>query len=401
MTTEPANKKRKSCVTVVEAGKSMTLTEAWERMKEDGPDIYSSLDQYAEAMTGDEQLVLLQVASGRYYRDAAKENRYVVPRGLQGLGVERNSKSEIMKISDSKNDAVQGHQLTKVLSYGMWKEEGVDAIIYQVTIDGYLEALVIPGFVQLLEITPAAKKDFHEKVYQLATEKTTLALYATPRNVYDLLRLTGTTLGNAVTILKAFNSLAAKEDTKDLEIPKLGSVELLFTELDRDTCLRYRKSFLAAVLASTIATQSPAQRVATFVRIPSFTLAHQFEFRLPHSGPLFSKPGGHMAVKITLGSVPEGRSVLMSTNVLSMKDFQNISGNVVDYEVYVDSENLGAKRQGKVVPLVKKNVMDAELVKRMLSAIAEVNDQKESETRVMTVTNPPSNKEPTNFITLD
>jgi len=401
MTTEPADKKRKDLAAMYEAGNSIRLADTWGFMKVDGPHVYGDLDQYAEDVKVNEPLSLFKVASGRYYKDAAKENRYVVPRGFRNFDIERNSKNEIIRIKDSENNAIQGHQLAKVLSYGLWKEEGVYAVIYKVSTDGYLEALVTPDFVQLLEFTPAAKKDFHGRIYQLATEKTTLTLYASYQDVYDLLKLPGTTLGNAVTILKAFNSLAAKEDTKDLEIPGLGDVELLYQELEMETCLRYRKSFLAAVLASTIASQSPTERVNTFVRIPSYTLAQQFEFRLPHSGPLFSKPGGHMAVKTTLGSVPEGRNVLMSTNVLSMKDFQNISGNIVDYEVYVDSENLGAKRQGKVVALVKKNVMDVTLVKKLLGAIAEVNGQQEKETRVTTVTNPSPSNEAVSFINLD
>jgi len=303
------------------------------------------------------------------------ENKYAVPPGFRDFTIERNGKNEIIGISDSKKDGISGYQLKRVLAYAALMYKGYTAVIMKATDDGGVEALAVPGLYQIADNPKAVNEKEHiKKAYTMHTAKASFTVYASVELIMGILNLTFVTLSEVGNLLKSLNSLAGKEDLTGLDVEKFVDIDSIQQELSSQEAKQSRKSFFQALLAAKVQDMDMSGRLEVFEKNPSFTLANQLGFRLPHSGPLYTKLGNKPADKVTLESLgDQDVSLLLSTHSMSQKDYKEIRGNVGHYKVYVDSENLGGRKGSKFSSMSVKFRETPKVIHRMLSLISEAN----------------------------
>lgn len=368
----PAIKKRKTGDVDGDEMDSMALPEAWALMKQDGPKLFNGKEEYLEWLdeTGED---VLEIVGASYYKSADMENKFAVPHEFLGFTIARGKQGEITQISDGQNNAISGQQLKKALVYSVFKEKGFRAVILGQVDDTAIEALAIPNGIQIEDASAAGEADSQKEVKIMYTYKARTTLYAPSKVVKGMLELDFVTLSEVGNLSKALNALARKEDLSDFNLSNLGDVRNIQRALADSEAKQSRKNLLQTLLASKISTMNFTDRLAHFKTNPSYTLANNLSFRLPHSGPCYTSLGNKFIAKVPLGSVGPDDSILMSTNVMSQKDYKELLGDTAQYQVYVNTEDLGGRKGSKWAKMNVKILEDGEDVKKMLSAISDAN----------------------------
>lgn len=348
---------------------------AWAKMKEDGPLLFESMEKYLDWVKASDEDTTGMLAA-LYRKDVVAENKFVVPVEFQDFTCSRNDKMEIIGIKDKKNKGIVGSELDKVLVYAALKDKGAGIIILEKGPDGNLEALVIPNGIQVADVNEKAKKAFHTDIRMLYTYKTSMTIYASNENITTLLELNYVTLSEVCGLVRALNALSSKEDIQLLEKTSLEDVDSLQAAVIESKAKATRLSFFQTLFGAMLRSLDQDKRLELFTKSPSFTLANQLDLRMPHGGPCFSKFGNRPMAKVALGSLKPGDRILMSTNTMSLKDYKNITGALDDLQVYLDSENLGARKGNKFVEMNVKHTEEFEYVTGYLTAIATSNDSK-------------------------
>jgi hypothetical protein len=63
----------------------------------------------------------------------------------------------------------------------------------------------------------------------------------------------------------------------------------------------------------------------------------------------------------------------LSTNIISQKEYKEIAGNISDFKVFKDSDNLGGRKGNKFVKMQVKFTASVKNVSSFLEAVAAVN----------------------------
>jgi hypothetical protein len=351
-------------------------------MKQTKPRLFTSLGAYIEWM-GDEDRDITEIMAAVYFKSASMENKFVVPHEFSAFKAVRDRKGVITHITDSKGNDLSGHNLSSVLIFSAMREKGMASIIMVKSNDSTIEVLAIPSGVQI-DTTPLGKgvKDFHDNARTLYTHKAGTAVYATPDLIEAILLLDYVDISEVTNLLKALNALAAKEDLTNFAAEVFDDFNNILVSLQDQEAKQSRKHFLQTLMAASISKMSMQQRIGHFSGNPSYTLANNLELRLPHGGPCYTKLGNKPATKVALSTLGPDDNVLMSTNIMSQKDYKSIMGNVADYLVYVDSDNLGGRKGQKFASMSVKFVESAPNVTTYLSAIATANGEGKSGSNV-------------------
>jgi hypothetical protein len=291
----------------------------------------------------------------------------------------RDKKGVVTQILDAKGNALSGNNLGSVMIYAAMREKGMASIILVRKDDSTIEVLAIPSGVQI-DSTTLGKgvKDFHKSARTLYTYKAGTAVYAATDHIMAILELSYVEIPEVTNLLKALNALAAKEDLANLDAEKLDDFDYILKSLQDHEAKQSRKHFLQTLMAASIRSIDMKDRIEHFNRNPSYTLANNLELRLPHGGPCYTKLGNKPATKVALSSLKPDDNVLLSTNILSQKDYKDIMGNVAEYQVYVDNENLGGRKGQRFATMSVKFVESVSNVTSYLTAIATANGEGKS-----------------------
>jgi hypothetical protein len=356
-----------------------TITSAWESMKKDGPTIYKSMTDYLKGLGEDKESVL-EIMGAVYYKSADMENKFVVPAEFRIFTTVRDKAGGITQISDSKNNGLTGYNLKKVLVYSALKSKGIKKVIFDKTNDDTIEVLAIPSGMQIEEASNSkGKKDFHDRVITLYTYKTSTTVYAPSDKLYDLVSINYVTLSEVSNLTKALNSLAQREDISELKVDELDDFQHILDGLDAHEAKSSRKHFFQTLLAAKVANVDMSEKIDQFEKNTSYTLANNLALRLPHGGPCYTKLGNKPETTVSLASLKATDSVLLATTILSQKEYKDIGGDVAEWQVYVDSDNLGGRKNGKFANMSVKFRESAENVRRILKAISTVNSSDKGE----------------------
>jgi hypothetical protein len=350
-----------------------TLGGAWESMKENGPLLFKSMNEYL-AWLDEEQEDATEIMAAAYFKAAEMENKFIVPMEFRDFTAGRNKKGEITQITDLENNTIVAKQLDKVLVYSALREKGFKTIIMTTNEGSNTEVLAIPSGVQIEEAADVrGQKDFHKNVRMLYTYKAGTTVYASPENIMGILKLSYVSLSEVSNLMKALNALEAKEDLSKFDAELLVDVKVIQQVLSDHEAKQSRKHFFQTLLAAKIREMDSEQRLNFFKSNPSYTLANNLEFRLPHGGPCYTKLGNKPLAKVPLGSLGPGANVLMSTNILSQKDYKEIVGDVQNYQVFVDTNELGGRKGNKFASMSVKFTEEAQTVLAILHAISTAN----------------------------
>lgn len=350
----------------------LTVKSAFDLMKSDGPTLFMELSEYVKAQSGATEDVI-EIMAASYFKSAEMENKYVVPPEFRAFKADRNRHGEIERITDGQNNTITGKQLSGVLAYSALKEKGFKTLI-KGKASGSVEMLAIPNGMQIDAATNLkTKKDFHKNVRMLYTHKSSTTVYVDPALIVGILELDYVTPGDISCLMKAINALAAKEDLGDFDFGKLGNVNDIRDAIDADQAKQTRKHFFEALFAAKIAAMDTSERLDLFAKNPSYTVANNIGLRLPHGGPCFVRTGNKLIAPVPLESLGDDDSVLLSTNVMSLKDYNETAGNVGQYLVYKNTMDLGGRKGIKWVPMSVKFAEPVKNVRRYMEAISASN----------------------------
>jgi hypothetical protein len=371
MSTE--TKKRKTVEAHVLGSTPSTLGEAWELMKQDSPPLFKSLGELI-GWLDDGAGNITEMYGAIYLKAADMENKQVVPAEFRAFPATREKNGVVTAISDSEGNLIDGDQLRRLMVLSTMRARGARAVIMTVSDDGSVEVLYLPGEFQLVGgARPDGKKEFHGDLLTLHTPRSAVVVYAQPSITRGILGLNYIGLYEVTSILKALNSLAKKEDLSGFNANSLGdskSIEQALADVD---VKQSRRHFIQTMYAAFLRTLNYDERIATFVRNPSYTLANQLELRTPHSGPVFTSLGNKKLAPVLLSSLGDNDSVLLSTNIISQKEYKEIAGNVSDFKVFKDSDELGGRKGNKFVKMQVKFTASVKNVSHFLTAVSSVN----------------------------
>lgn len=370
------NKKRRADASGDEGEDDVTLTRAWELLKENGPTTHKNFEEYLKAVKEDDEDIT-EIMAASYFKAADMENKFYVPSEFSAFTAQRNGKGEVTAIIDPvKGDGVTGIMLKKVLVMGVMREKGMKAIIYGQVDDDTFEALVIPSAVQMVaDPPPKATKEFHTEARMLFTPKAGTAVYAPAERILAILSVGYVTISEVGSVTKALNALAQKEDIGGLDDNSLRNTRSIKILLEEEGAKQSRKHFLETMLAAHLKSVSMKDRIALLQSFPTYTMANRLELRLPHGGPCYTKLGNKPIAPKALSTLGPDARILMSTNVMSQKDFNDLRGNVGDYQVYVDDPNLGGRRNNKFVAMNVKFTERNDIITAYMSTISGANEK--------------------------
>jgi hypothetical protein len=371
MSTE--TKKRKTVDVVVLKSTPATLGEAWELMKQDSPPLFKGIGEligWLDEGAGE----ITEMFGAIYLKAADMENKQVVPAEFRAFPANREKNGVVIAISDSSGNIIDGDQLRRLMVLSTMRARGAKAVIMVVSDDGSVEVLYLPGEFQLVEgAEPEGKRDFHGMLLTLHTPRSAVVVYSPSSITRGVLGLNYIGLYEVTSILKALNSLAKKEDLSDFNVNSLGNATSIEQALKDVDAKQSRRHFIQTIYAAFLRTLSHDERIATFVRNPSYTLANQLELRTPHSGPVFTSLGNKKLAPVSLSTLGDNDSVLLSTNIISQKEYKEIAGNVSDFKVFKDSDELGGRKGNKFVKMQVKFSASVKNVSSFLEAVAAVN----------------------------
>lgn len=371
-----STKKRRTEEEVAEEAE-LTLANAWNTMKDRGPTSHKSMEEYLEAIGTNGNVIEIMAAS--YFKSADMENRHVVPAEFEGFTVIRGKKQEIVRIQETELKVLAGNALKKMLAFAALREKGFKTIIYGTDDGGAIEVLAIPSLINIEAPTASeAKTDQIAPRSILHTPRSSTTIYVSPEMIKDVLSLDYVTIAEVGDLLRTLNSLAGKEDLTGLDVNRLQDPQQIQALLGDQSAKASRKHFLQTLLAARIRRMNPGERINYFKSSPSYTLANHLELRVPHGGPCYTKLGNKPVAAVPLGSLANDANVLMSTNTMSQKDYLGIRGDVAQYPVFVDTEALGGRRQGKWSEMNVKYLETAGGVREVLTAISVANEGGES-----------------------
>jgi hypothetical protein len=331
------------------------------------------MDEFLTWMV-EENKDITEIMGAAFFKAAEMENKFVVPTEFTAFSTIRSKTGEITHIHDDKNHAIAGSDLREVLVYSAMRDKGFKAIILGPSDAEALEVLAIPKGIMIEGASDVkGKKDFHNNVRMLYTHKASTTVYASPENIMGILKLDYVTLPEVNNLTKALNALAAKEDLSAFDADALINIADLHTALTDQEAKASRKHFYQTLYAAKIRKTGIEDRLELFKASPSYTLANNLEFRLPHSGPCYSKLGNKPIIAVPLESVSPGADILMATNIMSQKDYKEIAGDVSKYLVYVNSDDLGGRKGNKWASMSYKVLEKAEHVRAYLSTISTAN----------------------------
>lgn len=351
-----------------------TLGTAWESMKDDGPLLFKSMDEYLDDVIKNKGDVT-EMLVAQYFRAAELENKFFVPTEFQAFNIERNSKGEVTCIVDSQNNALGNKGLARVMAYDAMRSRGIAKVVMNATNDGSVEALTIPEAVQIVkEHTAKDAKNFQNEVRAVYTRRYRVIVFATTANIIDTLKLGFVTMSEIGNVLKTLNSVESREDCSDLNVGELDSVDSINKVISALTAKQTRKSFLQALLVAKIEKLSTEDRLEVFSNDATYNLANLLKLRLPHKGPCYTKLGNKKLTTVDLETLGDDVDVLMSNNIMSMREFKELAGNTSKYPVYVNDDNLGGKKGSKWAKMSVKSTMRVKDVATMLTAISAANN---------------------------
>lgn len=373
--TEPTNKKR-GAVAARKKNEIRTVVEAWEVLQEGTPIVYKSLADFITGLDAPEDV--MEIYTSVYYRSAELENRFVVPQSFKTLNADRNGNGAITALYDE-NDGFTDSALNEVLALSAMKEKGYKKVVMVKGEDGRVEALAIPNAVQMEEADDVkGKKDFHDEVWWIYTTRSVMTVYAPIAQVTTILGMDAITISDVNTVLKSLNALCKMEDPSAIDLEALSDFTKLKTEIASHEGKITRRNFLNTLFAISIGKMESEEKVKHFVDETTYTLANSLGFSLPHGGPCFTKLGTKLIETVPLGSLGDDDNVLMCNSVISQGDYLGIRGDISTYPVYVDNDQLGAKKGNKWVEMPGKVLEQAGLLTSFLSAIADGNKSKEN-----------------------
>lgn len=283
-------------------------------------------------------------------------------------------KREIIKIKDNKGNVVLGSELSRLLVYHALSSKGYGVIIIGKRNDGTIEALAVPGGVQVIEEESKGKKKIYETVRIVYTYRSSYTLYAPSDVIAKILDLEYITLAEVPNLVRALNSFASKEDIKQLDLATLIDFSSLQTALGDQEAKDSRKNFLETLLAASTTDAGVDDRVNWFKESTAFRLAHRLKLRLPHSGPCYTSLKTQLVIPRSLGSLGDDEVVLMSNNYISQKEYKELVGDPGELKVYVDTVNLGAKKNNRFAKMTAKTLYSKKNVLDIVTAITNANE---------------------------
>jgi hypothetical protein len=217
------------------------------------------------------------------------------------------------------------------------------------------------------------KKEWHERAHYVYTTKTRLVCYATTKVLYNLIGLEYVSVGQITNILKSMNALSAREDVENFDGAHLVDLPNITSALKDSASHESRKNLLKELQSAKILTMDEDMRLKCFAADPNYRLASNLEYRVPHSGPFYTKTKNNNATAVPLDSLDDEVDVIMATNFMSQKDYKAIVGEVGVFPVYVDHENMGSRKGGKWSEINVKHTAKASVVKTILDIISKDN----------------------------
>jgi len=377
----------------------VTIAKAWDSLKASGPLYFKTLEEYLEDLEKTEGDIT-EIMGASFFKSAGLENRFVVPAEFKDFTVTRGDGGRITSLTDSNKDGIRGGALVKVLAYDSMKDKGMSKVIMTERGEGELEVLAIPKAV-FVEDAPdlQSQKEYFKEARWLYTRKARVAIYTPRQHIVALLKLSYVTLSVITTATKTLNSVASKEDFSDFDAEKLADFDGIQSLLASQDVKQSKKNLFQTLLAAKISKLEIAERVKVFSGNATYRMAEQLTFRLPHGGPCYTKLQTRKLTPVSLSTLEPDASILMSTNVMSHKDYKDVKGDVAEYPVFVDAENLGGKKSNKWAVMSVKHTMNAQHVRDVLAAISASNGPVKSKSSSET----PGDKDDsdTKFISLD
>jgi hypothetical protein len=261
-----------------------------------------------------------------------------------------------------------------MLVYTAMHQKGMRKVIAVTHDDGRVEVLAVPSSVQVIDGSKSKAARDLEGARTLLTHRSTQTVYASPESLKDLISLEYVGMSDVQNLAKTLNSLAGKENIEAIDLRSLTNAEAIQALLNDAEAKASKKNFLQTLLATRIMAMEDAEKVRFFCKDPTYILANQLELRLPHSGPVYSKLGNKKAIQVKLGDLEDGDRVLLCTNVLSLKDYQEVRGDILNYPVFKNSDELGGRKKNKFAEMKVKFTQDAKLLKLFLSAMSKNNE---------------------------
>jgi hypothetical protein len=329
---------------------------------------------YLQAAT-DGQEDVTELFAAQYFKDGSLENKYSVPPEFRKLVVSRSKRGEVISIADSGAE-INSEALLKVLTVGGLMAMGFETVILGESNDSYVEAVGIPGgvYVEAMDEPVKNKKDHHGEARVVVTRKSRTIVYASKSDIHETLELGYVTLAGQRNILSALNSMANKEDLSDWNASAYVDTDALTQAVKREEQKDAAKSFYAALYAMKIETMAGDEKTRFFAENASYRLAHSFQIRLPHRGPVYSKINNKKIESVSITDLDDDDQVLLNTNIISQKEYANLIGDVADLQVIKYSADVGAKKgNNKWCEITARFTENASTLKTLLSSITKAN----------------------------
>jgi hypothetical protein len=362
----------------------VTVAEAWELMKRDGPTLFGSLAEYAKAWDNDEtetanSLDPTHLFMSQYYKDASLENKFHVPREFRGFDIQRSKKGEIVAITD-KGNVLKGKSLGKVLAFDAMRSMDAGVVIWGDVDGGRVEVLMVPKGVQVEpDVDVKNKKEFHAEARTVYSRKAIITVYAPEADVGNVLKLEFVKLGSVKALLTALNSLAMREDMAEFDGDTYTTIEKIQAEIRDAKVKESRRNFFNTLFGAKIESMGLQEKIDFFAKDPSFRLAHQLGIRLPHRGPAFSQANNKAVKQVPLTELGDDDSVLLSTNVISQQEYLSLVSGAEALLVIKDSDDVGAKKANKWAKMNVKFTMKAKDLRGYLDPIYAANKKEGSQ----------------------
>jgi hypothetical protein len=352
-----------------------TLEKAFELMTQGSTTIYGSMTAYLKAVTENQEDVT-KLFAAQYFKDGSLENKYSVPPEFRELVVARSKRGEVTSIADNESE-INSEALLKVLTVGGLKLMGFETVILGESNDSYVEVIGIPGgvYVETLDEPGKNKKEHHEEARVVVTRKSRTVVYASVSAIRETLELSYVTLAGQRNLLSALNSMANKEDLSDWDVSVYVDTDTLTQAVQKEEQKEAAKSFYAVLYAMKIDSMSGDERTRYFAENASFRLAHSLQIRLPHKGPVHSKINNKSVESIPITDLDDDDEVLLSTNIISQKEYASLTGDIANLRVIKYTSDVGARKGNKWCEISVRFTENAGTLKALLSSIIEANSE--------------------------
>jgi hypothetical protein len=372
MSEENVYKKRKTSEASEDTEEQPSLGSAVELFKENAPAVFNGLQEWLQSNQPGllEDVYAFMIST---YKPAAElDNQYVVPSEFKGLHVERDEDGIITSISDE-HDKLDGEHLKVILAISACAASGVDEVILGNT-SGNVELLALPTLVQVEDVLSERDSARIKPIKTLYSPRSKMHVYASTSAMYAMVSLPYVKLSKVSELTKLVNSLAGKEefepDKSDYE-----SFTQLRTLMDKLSAKKSTKHLLTLLISSCAEDLTLEKKIETFEEVPSFQLAYELDFKVPHSGPLYQQAGNRKVDLVRLADLKEDDDVIISSVKFSQKKYEELKGELGNYLVAKSVPGIGAQNQRKRwVELRNTTTMNVGLLRRIFKAIAKDNN---------------------------